>query len=331
MHVVVAPDKFRGTASAGQVAAAIEEAVIASKGTAVTVPMADGGEGTLEALGGQNQTSLVTGPLGDLVEAPWRLSGNTAVIEMAQASGLIKVGGPEFNNALDATSTGTGELILTAVEHGATRIIVGLGGSASTDGGLGAIEAMGSPARYRGIEMLVACDVRTRFSDSAKVFASQKGATKAEVKMLDRRLKRLAQIYQEKFAVDVLSLDHAGAAGGLAGGLAALGARLIDGFDLVADELRLDELLADADLVITGEGRLDQTSFEGKVVGGVSAYALATGVPILAVVGQVEPEVKDRINNISLTEEFDEHLSMTETTQCIKKAVSRFLENFKAQ
>ena len=148
--------------------------------------------------------------------------------------------------------------------------------------------------------------------------------------MLDRRLKRLAQIYQEKFGIDVLSLDHAGAAGGLAGGLAALGARLIDGFDLVADELRLDELLADADLVITGEGRLDQTSFEGKVVGGVSAYALATGVPILAVAGQVEAEVKGRINNISLTEEFDEHLSMNETTQCIKKAVGRFLEKFKA-
>ncbi len=328
MHVVAAPDKFRGTASALQVATAIEKAVAEHGGTTIVLPMADGGEGTLEVLGGPNQTSLVTGPLGSLVEASWRLSGTTAVIEMAQASGLITIGGPEFNEVLDATSAGTGELILSAVEHGATRVIVGLGGSASTDGGLGAIEAMGSPARYRGIEILVACDVRTRFVDSAKTFSSQKGATKAEVEMLERRLKRLVQIYEERFGVDVSSINHGGAAGGLAGGLAALGGRLVDGFDLVADELKLDEFIEKTDLVITGEGRIDQTSFEGKVVGGVSAYASAMGKPILAIAGQIEIKAKDRIQSISLTEEFGEHLSMTETTKCVQQAVTKFLEDF---
>jgi len=328
LHVVAAPDKFRGTASALQVATAIEKAVAEHGGTTIVLPMADGGEGTLEVLGGPNQTSLVTGPLGSLVEASWRLSGTTAVIEMAQASGLITIGGPEFNEVLDATSAGTGELILSAVEHGATRVIVGLGGSASTDGGLGAIEAMGSPARYRGIEILVACDVRTRFVDSAKTFSSQKGATKAEVEMLERRLKRLVQIYEERFGVDVSSINHGGAAGGLAGGLAALGGRLVDGFDLVADELKLDEFIEKTDLVITGEGRIDQTSFEGKVVGGVSAYASAMGKPILAIAGQIEIKAKDRIQSISLTEEFGEHLSKTETTKCVQQAVTKFLEDF---
>ena len=328
MHVVAAPDKFRGTASALQVATAVEKAVAEHGGTTIVLPMADGGEGTLEVLGGPNQTSLVTGPLGSLVEASWRLSGTTAVIEMAQASGLITIGGPEFNEVLDATSAGTGELILSAVEHGATRVIVGLGGSASTDGGLGAIEAMGSPARYRGIEILVACDVRTRFVDSAKTFSSQKGATKAEVEMLERRLKRLVQIYEERFGVDVSSINHGGAAGGLAGGLAALGGRLVDGFDLVADELKLDEFIEKTDLVITGEGRIDQTSFEGKVVGGVSAYASAMGKPILAIAGQIEIKAKDRIQSISLTEEFGEHLSKTETTKCVQQAVTKFLEDF---
>tara|TARA_Y100000739_G_scaffold57708_1_gene47325 strand:+ start:2641 stop:3648 length:1008 start_codon:yes stop_codon:yes gene_type:complete len=328
LHVVAAPDKFRGTASALEVATAVERAVAEYGGTTAVLPMADGGEGTLEALGGPNQTSLVTGPLGGLIEAPWQLTGTTAIIEMAKASGLITIGGPEFNEVLNATSAGTGELILSAVEHGATRIIVGLGGSASTDGGLGAIEAMGSPARYRGIEILVACDVNTRFVDSAKIFSPQKGATKAEVEMLERRLKRLVQIYEEKFGIDVSSLNHGGAAGGLAGGLAALGARLVDGFDLVADELRLDEFIEKTDLVITGEGRIDQSSFDGKVVGGVFAYASAMRKPILAIAGQVEIEVKGRIQNISLTEEFGEHLSQTETANCVEQSVVRFLEDF---
>jgi len=321
VRVVAAPDKFRGTLDAEAVGAAVGRAVEQHGGQAIVVPMADGGEGTLDALGGANRATTVTGPLGDLVRAEWRLSDGTAVIEMSRASGLALVGGSEANRALDASTAGTGELILQAAEQGADRIIVGLGGSATTDGGLGALEAMGSPARYRGVELLVACDVRTRFVDAAEVFGPQKGATPAEVQLLRRRLTRLVQVYADRFDVDLSTLDRAGAAGGLAGGLAAVGARLLDGVDLVADELLLDEAVVDADLVVTGEGRLDATSFEGKVVGGVAAYAAASDVPLFVIAGQVSPEVAGRVDAVSLVETFGEQRAMTDTARCVEEAM----------
>ncbi len=322
MRVVAAPDKFRGTGSAQQVADAIAGAVSALGGSTDKVPMADGGEGTLDVLGGPNRSSIVTGPLGEPVEVPWRLDGHTAVIEMARASGLELAGGQVGNSPLDATTAGTGELILTAVEKGARRVVIGLGGSATTDGGLGALRAMGSPARFLGVELLVACDVRTRFVDAAEVFGPQKGASPAQVAMLRGRLERLAQVYAEEHGVDVASLDRSGAAGGLAGGLAALGASLVDGVDLVAEEVGLDEVVAGADLVVTGEGRLDEASFEGKVVGGVAAYAAAAGVPLLVVAGQVDPCVAGRVEAISLVEEFGGERATTDTLTCVQEAVA---------
>ncbi len=189
--------------------------------------MADGGEGLLDVLGGPDRTTEVTGPLGSPVTAGWRLSGGTAVVEMARASGLVLAGGPDENRPLDATTTGVGELLRHAVELGARRVIVGMGGSATTDGGLRALEAMGPVARYLGVEILVACDVRTRFTEAAEVFAPQKGATSAQVRLLAGRLERLVQVYLERFGSDVSCLDRAGAAGGLAGGLAAMGARVV--------------------------------------------------------------------------------------------------------
>ena len=168
-----------------------------SGGIPTSAPMADGGEGTLEVLGGPNRTTTVTGPSGEPVEAEWRLADKTAVIEVARVSGLTLAGGPETNNPLEATTKGTGELIRCALEQGAKRIIVGLGGSASTDGGLGALKAMGSLARYKGIELIAACDVRTDFLSSADSFAAQKGATSTQIKFLNRRLQRLVQINEE--------------------------------------------------------------------------------------------------------------------------------------
>jgi len=321
VRVVAAPDKFRGTGSAQQVACAIAGSVSALGGSTDMVPMADGGEGTLDALGGPNRSSTVTGPLGEPVEAQWRLDGRTAVIEMARASGLDLAGGQVGNSPLDATTAGTGELILAAVEKGARRVIIGLGGSATTDGGLGALKAMGSPARFRGIELLVACDVRTRFVDAAEVFGPQKGASPAQVAMLRGRLERLAQVYAEEHGVEVMGLARSGAAGGLAGGLAAVGARLVDGVDLVAEEVALDEVVAGADLVVTGEGRLDEASFEGKVVGGVATHAAAAGVPLLVVAGQVDSVVAGRVEVISLVEEFGEERATTDTLACVEEAV----------
>ncbi len=328
MRVLAAVDKFKGTASAAQVAAAIGHACWELGHECVEQPVADGGEGTLEALGGANRTSTVTGPLGDAVQAEWRFHRGVAVIEMARASGLTLVGGAEGNDAMAATTTGTGELIDQALDLGAKKIVVCLGGSATTDGGLGCVRAITAPHRLRGVTLLVACDVQTLFTDAAPVFAPQKGASPAQVDMLRGRLERVAQMYQEQFGVDVRAVPGSGAAGGLAGGLVALGGSLLPGFDLVADEVDLHDKIEAADLVITGEGYLDEQSFEGKVVGGVQAMAEASGRPVLAVVGDSALEIRHRIVHRSLVELFGGERAMNEPLWCIEHAAKDLLRAF---
>ncbi|MEZ5231350.1 MAG: glycerate kinase [Acidimicrobiia bacterium] len=325
MRIVAAPDKFRGTANAADVAAAIAEAAERHGLRCDLVPLADGGEGTLEALGGANRSTVVTGPLGEPVTAAWRLDRGRAVIEMARASGLEIAGGAEGNDPINATTAGTGELISAAIESGARRIIVGVGGSATTDGGLGAVRALHQRQRLRNLELLVACDVRTRFVDAAEVFAPQKGATPKQVQLLKRRLERLAQVYLDDYGVDVSEVPGAGAAGGLAGGLHAVGAALVGGFDLVADEVRLHERLEGADLVVTGEGFVDDQSFDGKVVGGVVTMARQLGVPVLVVCGQAFDNVEQRVRTVSLVERFGTDAAMGDTLRCVRQAVSDFL------
>jgi glycerate kinase len=327
MRVVAAPDKLRGTATAREVAAAIGRVAAVHGWSCDEVPMADGGEGTLDAFGGPNRTTTVTGPLGEPVDAPWRYdqSTQTAVIEMARASGLELAGGASGNDPVAASTRGTGELLAAALDAGARKVIVGVGGSASTDGGLAALRAVHPLTRLRGVDLIVACDVRTGFLDAAEVFSPQKGATPAHVELLRRRLERLAQVYRDDHGVDVTSLDGGGAAGGLAGGLAAVGARLVPGFDLVADELDLDERIERADLVITAEGFLDAQSFEGKVVGGVAALAGAVGVPVVAIVGEVFDGVDDRITAISLVRRFGEERARTDTVACIEEVTGELL------
>lgn len=258
------------------------------------IPLADGGEGTLEALlsasGGSLRVERVTGPLGAAVDARWAvLAGGVGVVEMARASGLALVEGR--NDPLGASTKGTGELIAAVARSGIRRIIVGVGGSATTDGGLGAVEALGWS--LQGLDVTVACDVTTRFLDAARTYGPQKGAGDAEIALLTRRLDRLAQQYAERTGVDVTDLEGGGAAGGLAGGLAAIGATLERGFEVVARAVGLDDALASADLVVTGEGRLDTTSLAGKVVGGVLDWATGEGVGHLAVVaGQVTRDAR---------------------------------------
>jgi glycerate kinase len=326
MRVVAAVDKFKGTATAAQVAAAIGHACWELGHDCVELPVADGGEGTLDALGGPNRVSTVTGPLGDPVPAEWRLSRGTAVIEMARASGLMLVGGADGNDAMAASTTGTGELIDQALDLGVKRIVVCLGGSATTDGGLGCVRAITAPHRLRGVQLLVACDVQTRFVDAAAVFAPQKGASPAQVGMLTGRLERVAQLYREQYGADVTSLPGAGAAGGLAGGLVALGGRLVPGFELVADELDLHDHIVAAQLVITGEGHLDEQSFEGKVVGGVQAMCAAAGKPVVAIVGDCAPEVAGRIEHRSLVAEFGAERAMREPLWCIERAAAALVQ-----
>jgi glycerate kinase len=331
VRVVAAVDKFRGTATAAEVAAAIGHACWELGHDCIEVPVADGGEGTLEALGGANRTSTVTGPLGDPVEAGWRFHRGTAIIEMARASGLQLAGGRDGNDAMAASTVGTGELIDQALDLGAKKIIVCLGGSATTDGGLGAVRAIHAPGRLRGVQLLVACDVTTLFVDAAPVFGPQKGATPSMVKMLVGRLERTAQIYRDEFGVDVSSIEGAGAAGGLAGGLAALGGRLVPGFDLVADELDLHDTITGADLVVTGEGFLDAQSFAGKVVGRVQQMAAELGKPVGAVVGDADPAVLDRIPHAVLAELFGLERALAEPLWCIERAAGPLVTELAAR
>jgi glycerate kinase len=317
-HLVAAPDKFRGTATAADVAAAASRGARAVGWSAEEIPLADGGEGTLDvlarALSGERRDVTVRGPLGEPVEAEWLFvphglprgipllsdaagtvpgaeEGPVALIESALAAGRALLAQPTGDDPVRARTDGVGDLILAAVESGARLVVVGAGGTATTDGGWGALSAVGSRARLRGTSIVVACDVSTPFHKAAEIFSRQKGATPAQVAALSARLDRLATHYRDAFGIDVGPLAGGGAGGGLAGGLAALGAHLVPGFALVAALFDLDRRIARADLVMTGEGRVDETSFEGKVVGGVLAAA-GGRVPALCVAGQLEPGVE---------------------------------------
>ena len=328
MRVLAAVDKFRGTASAAQVASAIGHACWELGVDCVEAPIADGGEGTLDALGGPNRTTRVTDPLGKPVEAQWRLAGDTAVIEMARASGLSLVGGAKKNDVIAASTIGTGQLIDTALNDGAKRIIVCVGGSATVDGGLGAIRAIGTPARLKGTEFIVACDVRALFGDAARLFGAQKGATPVQIEFLSGRLEQLQQSYLRDYGIDVSQLIGGGAAGGLAGGLSALGASLVPGFDVVADEVGLHEQIAQCDLIITGEGYLDNESFDGKVVGGVQQLAQQFNKPVVVICGGADVDAQQRIESFSLIENFGESESFSQPLMCIEKAAAAIVARF---
>lgn len=325
--VVLAFDKFRGTATSVDLGHAAAEAARDAGWDPRIIPLADGGEGTLDVLGGPNKVTRVTGPLGQPVDAPWRLDGREAFIEMAAASGLQLAGGADDNDPLEASTVGTGQLIGTAVELGAKTVHVFLGGSATTDGGLGAIRALENKARMREVTLIVGCDVDTRFVDAAEVFAPQKGATRAQVSLLTRRLERLVQLYREEFDVDVSTLAGGGAAGGLAGGLYAIGAQLQSGFEILAEKADLDLHLADASLCVTGEGKLDRQSFDGKVVGGIFTWCRDLGVPAAAVVGMVADgtEPPESLAVRSLVEHYGAERATAETVELVAGEVALML------
>ena len=340
-HLVAAPDKFRGTVSAAEVAAAAAGAARRAGWTADEVPMSDGGEGLLDALGGTRRTSTVAGPLGRPVEAEWRMlagtggQGPTAVIEMSRAAGRALLPRPTGDDPVRAGTAGVGQLLLAARDAGARRIVVGCGGSATTDGGLGAFEAVGSPEPLREVDLVVASDVTTPFLDAAAVFGPQKGATPAQVDALGRRLADVAARYRRDTGVDVTGVPGAGAAGGLAGGLVALGARLEPGFALVAGLVGLADRMRNAHLVVTGEGHLDPPSFHGKVPGGVLELARArpgAPPPVLCIAGGADRALlaapPDGMEVVSLTARFGRARARGETAaligQVTAEAVARF-------
>ncbi len=282
-----APDSFKGTMSAAEVAAAMATGVRRAGLDADELPLADGGEGTLDvlvsSLGGELRTVPASDPLGRPIEASFALlDDGRAVVEVAAASGITLVE-PDERDAWAASSRGTGELIVAAAQAGARTVLVAAGGSATTDGGSGALEVIAeagvSPA------LVVLCDVRIPFELAASIFGPQKGADAEAVGQLERRLDELAEAAPR----DPRGVPMSGAAGGLAGGLwAYLDAELVGGAERVLDEVGFDQRLGGNSIVITGEGRLDRTTGEGKLVAEVARRCGDAGVRCCAIVGGSE-------------------------------------------
>ena len=285
MNVLVAPDSFKGTISAPAVAAAIARGLRAGGAEAAEMPIGDGGEGTMDALvsalGGEYSTISASDPLGRPVEARFALvdEGRTGIVEMAEASGLKLVAEDE-RDAFAASTRGTGELIVAASRAGAREVIVAVGGSATPDGGAGALEALDEA----GVEppITVVCDVRTAWENAPRVFGPQKGADEATIKRLERRLDKLAA----RAPRDPRGVPMTGCAGALSGGLWAFrGAKLVPGAAYVLDTVGFDDAMRAARFVVTGEGRLDAQTLEGKVCAEVATRARQGGVACHAVVG----------------------------------------------
>ncbi len=331
MSIVIAPDSFKGSLSAADVAQAMAKGVqrVLPEAALTLLPLSDGGEGLVDSLvaasGGKLLEFQVTGPLGEPVTAKLGLMGNgqTAVIEMAQASGLVLV--PENKrNPLVTTTFGTGELIQKALDLGCTHLIIGIGGSATNDGGMGMaqalgfrflddkgedlgpgggelarlarIDAAGKGPRLAGVVIDVACDVNnplTGPTGAAHIYGPQKGATPEMVEILDAALANYGGMIHRDLGQNVGKVPGSGAAGGLGAGLMALlGGRLVSGIELVLNVLGFEAKAQGASLVLTGEGKFDAQSAYGKVPMGVAQRARALGVPVVVVAGSVMPSAE---------------------------------------
>jgi glycerate 2-kinase len=287
-QILVAPDSFKGSHSAPEVCAVLARGVESTGARAIGLPAGDGGEGTmrclLAALGGETRAATVSDPLGRPIEAEWALlTDGRAVVESAQASGLGLVS-PEERDPWAASTQGTGELIAAAARVGPEEILVAVGGTATTDGGAGALAALPPAGELPPLRVL--CDVRTPFERAAAVFGPQKGADPQLVERLAARLDALAA----EAPRDPRGLEMSGSGGGLSGGLwAHLGAELVPGAAFVLDAIGLEVRLEGATATITGEGRLDEQTAAGKVVAEVARRSVAAGVPCHAVVGNAAP------------------------------------------
>ncbi|TSD47940.1 glycerate kinase [Rhodococcus sp. KBS0724] len=306
MRVIVAPDSFGDTLTAGAAAQAISDGwgQARSGDEIICAPQSDGGPGFVDALavsGGEMQTAHVSGPLTTSVDARWLLDSETAYIESAQACGLALLGGPPTReSALAAHSRGVGDLIVAALGAGATKIVIGLGGSCCTDGGRGLVDALGGvqSARdaLRGIDLVAATDVENPLLGeigAAAVFGPQKGADGSAVEILEQRNRDWASTLENGVGRSVAELPGAGAAGGIGAALFAMGADRRSGAEVVAERTDQVELLQTADLVITGEGKFDSQSLRGKLVTALAAASASYGVPTLVLAGQVELSASD--------------------------------------
>ena len=324
MKIVIAPDSYKGSISALNVARSVENGIkkVLPDAECVVVPMADGGDGTLETLvegsDGEIRSSKVTGPLGEKLDAKWGAlgDGNTAVIEMALTSGLALVPKNRLD-PLNATTFGLGEIITDALENNFRKFIVGIGGSATNDGGAGMIQALGAKlldsngeelpqggaslinldhidistldSRAKASDFLVACDVNNPLcgpEGASAIYGPQKGATTRMIKLLDKALSHYAKIIHRDLGVNINSIPGSGAAGGLGGGFVGfLKGKLLPGVDIVLDFIDLNYHLKDANLVITGEGATDRSTIYNKAPIGIANRASKLGIPVISISG----------------------------------------------
>lgn len=335
MKIVIAPDSFKGSLSAVDVSDSIERGIlkVIPEAEIIKLPMSDGGEGLvntiLTVLGGTMVQKEVTGPLGDKVLADFAIveEGQTAVIEMAEASGLPLVP-PDQRNPLLTTTYGTGELIKAALDKNVKKIIIGIGGSATNDAGVGMAQALGVKfldkekncisfgggelnkiekidlsdldPRIKDVEVKVACDVNNPLyghNGAAYIYGPQKGATKEVVRILDDNLSYIGKKIKDEMGIDLQNIPGAGAAGGLGAGLVAfLDGKLVSGLDIVLNTYNIEEIMKDTSLVITGEGKIDEQSVNGKVTVGVAKKAKSYGIPVIALAGTVNNKALKELN-----------------------------------
>jgi glycerate kinase len=360
INVVIAPDKFKGSLTATQAARAIQRGVRAARPDArcLLCPMADGGEGTVDVFlerGATRKSARVHGPLGKPVDAVYALSDGMAILEMASASGLALIEKSEYD-PMHTDTFGTGELIRAALDAGAKRLIVGIGGSATNDAGVGMLRALGArflradgttiaggvasyehlttidlqafDARLAGTRIDVAVDVDNPLcgiDGAARTFGAQKGASLEQIALLDRVMAHIADVAEQTLQRDYRNAPGAGAAGGLGFALLAfIGATMEPGVSLIAREWNLDELLVGATLCVTGEGKIDAQTLHGKTVSGVGKLARAGNVPVVAFGGAVDPGVVEELaqRGISVMRIAPKEIPVEES---IRKAAS-FLE-----
>ncbi len=372
MKVIITPDSFKGSLTAIEVAEAIEEGVksVFHDAETIKIPLADGGEGTVQCLvnatAGKILQQEVINPLGKKINASYGILGDqkTAVIEMAEASGITLIS-PEERNPLITTTYGTGQLIKAALDQGCRKMIIGIGGSATNDAGAGMVQALGvrlldkqakeigfggaellnihhidivqMDSRIDKLEILVASDVKNSLcgpTGATRIYGPQKGATEKMMVILEKALAHFAELINETLHKDVKDIPGAGAAGGLGAGLIAfLGARLKPGIEVIIEAVKLEELVKNADLVITGEGKIDYQTIYGKVPVGVAKVAKKYHIPVMAVGAIIEKDAKivHQYGIDYLVKVSDPPMRLTESKEfklhLIKNCINRFLNN----
>lgn len=367
MRIVIAPDSFKGSLSSKEAADAMELGIrkVISEADIVKIPIADGGEGTVltlvKTLGGEIIKTKVIGPLGETIESYYGVLNDkeTAIIEIANASGLTLVP-PEKKNPMLTTSYGTGQLIKTALDSGVKKIVIGLGGSATNDGGVGMAQALGVKfidkdgrdvgfgggqlskiqkidmsaidKRIEEVTIQAACDVDNPLcgpNGASFIYGPQKGADKEMIHILDKNLEHLAEIIKKDLGADIINLPGAGAAGGLGAGLVAfLNAELKKGFDIIANILNLDDYIKGVRVVFTGEGQIDKQILSGKAVYGVAKTAKKYGAYVIAIVGTINDDAYELFGKgiDGMESIVDKPMTMEEACKTAKQLVERTAE-----